>query len=50
MTTSAPVRRVHDIPIVEPRKEPLRLPGREPVEPFRVPVREPELVPVRRTR
>ena len=48
MTTSAPVRKVHDILIVEPRKEPLRLPTREPEEPFYVPIRVPELVPVRR--
>ena len=47
MSTSAPVRKVHDIPIVEPRREPLKLPQAPvPVEPIRVPV--PEYVPVRR--
>ena len=48
MTTSAPIVKVHDIPIVVPEREPLRLPTAVPVEPFRVPIRAPELVPVRR--
>jgi len=47
MTTSAPVRKVHDIPIVEPYRAPKELPQAPvPVEPFRVPVRQPDYVPV----
>lgn len=50
MTTSAPVRKEYDIPIVEPfrpKPEPLRLPDFSPeriivpVVPVRKPVREP---------
>lgn len=50
MGTSAPVRKTHDIPIVEPEKPVLPLPAPDPeriVTPFE-PVREPEKVPVRR--
>ena len=52
MTTSAPVRKVHDIPIVITRPKPRQLPEVAPeryvpiVEPWAVPVRE----PVRRAR
>ena len=46
MTTSSPVRKVHDIPIVVPRVHPLRLPEVAPERrvfpiPVIVPVREP---------
>lgn len=51
MGTSQPVRRTHDIPIVEPEKPILPLPEPDPskiitVNP--VPVKQPEQVPVRR--
>ena len=46
MSTSAPVRKVHDIPIVITRPRPLRLPEVAPERyvpavPISVPVREP---------
>ena len=46
MSTSSPVRKVHDIPIVEPRRDPLQLPEVSPerrviVFPSTVPVKEP---------
>ena len=50
MTTSAPIRREYDIPIVEPFRPPVvpkRLPRPEPtrvVWPIFVPVRQPERV------
>ena len=51
MTTTAPVRKVYDIPIVEPYRAPKELPQAPvPVEPFCVPVRQPDYVPARRWR
>ena len=54
MTTTAPVRKVHDIPIVEPYRLPvapreLPVPERTvfPVVPIIQPVRQPERVRVR---
>jgi len=53
MTTTAPVRKVHDIPIVEPQRVPVaprELPSPNPdyifpiVVPIRQPVRQPERV------
>jgi len=47
MTTSAPVRKVHDVPIVIARPQPKRLPEVAPgryvpaIEPWTIPVREP---------
>lgn len=50
MTTSAPIVKVVDIPIVEPRREviPKRLPTREPAPVIIAPIRIPEKVRVRR--
>ncbi len=47
MTTSSPIRKIHDIPIVEPYKPPGELPHTlEPMVPIHAPVREPDYVPV----
>jgi len=49
MTTTAPVRKVHSVPIIEPYRPPRELPQAPvPVMPIRVPVRQPEYVPARR--
>jgi len=49
MSTSAPIREVHDIPIIEPRVVPRELPTPDPgrwisIVPIRVPVKVPERV------
>ena len=46
MSTSSPVRRVHDVPVVVPKRTPKRLPELAPerwipVTPITVPVKEP---------
>lgn len=51
MTTSSPIRKVHDIPIVKPRRQPMQLPAPDerrlvPVMPF-LPEREKVEVDVR---
>lgn len=52
MSTSAPVKKGYDIPIVKPEEAPRRLnpgvPAPMVVNPTRVPERVPEMVPVRR--
>lgn len=48
MSTSAPVRKVHSIPIIEPYRPLRQLPQAPvPAEPIRIPIYVPELVPVR---
>ena len=44
MSTSAPIKREYDIPIVKPRRELLELPGGVPAPNIVVPVRVPERV------
>ena len=49
MTTSAPIRKIHDVPIIEPYRVPKALPVVDPeriVRPIVVPVRQPERVRV----
>jgi len=50
MTTSAPIRKVHDIPIVLPKRSPRQLPAPDPrrLVPIVVDVPERVCVPVRR--
>ena len=51
MSTSAPVVKTHDIPIVEPKKEPLRLPQAPEPTPIWIPgVKAPEKTPKRARR
>jgi len=48
MSTSAPVKREYDIPIVKPHEEPQRLNPGIAVPNITRPVRVPEQVPIRR--
>lgn len=48
MSTSAPVIKVADIPIVPPKRLPKELPAAVPAPLVVVPIRQPEVVEVRR--
>ena len=47
MSTSAPIKREYDIPIIRPKREPLVLPAGVPAPVIVWPVREPVWEPVR---
>lgn len=44
VSTSAPIKKVHDIPIVKPQRVPKELPVGVPVVPFTIPITVPERV------